>query len=188
MLLCELYWEESTGTKTHRCWSPNRQLTRVVVFVIRYQHCGTISRSMAPSQVVPTSLCMGQTWILDPTYQSPWLARLARWSAKYTSKCWWGCPELIGDGLPNHCGSCHKYHFCCIKRCVMTNVCLSQQNMSFVVTKVCLLQQNFYRNKIMFVMTKYFWSWQNFLVTTNIILLWQKTCFVATNTGLSWQE
>ena len=42
----------------------------------------------------------------------------------------------------------------------------------FVVTHIC-------HDKYNFVMTK---------VMTYILLLWQKTCFVVTNTGLSWQN
>ena len=34
-------------------------------------------------------------------------------------------------------GSCYKYHFCCDKRFVATDTCLSRQNTSFVATKVC---------------------------------------------------
>ena len=47
---------------------------------------------------------------------------------------------------------------------VMANTCLSQQNTSFVAIKVCLLQQNFCRNKIMFVVTKYFCHGKTFVV------------------------
>ena len=36
----------------------------------------------------------------------------------------------------------------------MTNMCLSQQNMSFVTTKLCLLWQNFCHDKIMSVATQ----------------------------------
>ena len=144
MLLCDLCWEERTGTKTHRCWSPNRQLTGVAVFVIRYQHCGTISHSVAPSQVGPTSPCMGQTWILDPMYQSPWRARLARWSAKYTSKCWWCDPELIGDDLPYHWWELPQVSF--------------------------LLQQKFCHDKPVFVATKHvFCHGKSMLAATKLL-------------------
>ena len=188
MLLCNPYWEKSTGTKTHRCWSPNRQLTRVVVFVIRYQHCRTISHSMALSQVGPTSLCMGQTWILDPTYQSPWLARLARWSAKYTSKCWWCYPELIGNGLAYRWRELPQVSFLLRQKfCHDKHEFVTTKHV-FCHDKSMLAAAKLLSRQIMFVVTKYFLLRENFIVATNIILSWRKTCFVATNTCLSWQK
>ena len=50
-----------------------------------------------------------------------------------------------------------RQKFCCSKHTfVAINMCLLQQNTSFVVTKVCLPQQNFCQGKIMFVRAKYF--------------------------------
>ena len=46
-------------------------------------------------------------------------------------------------------GTCHKYHFCCNKKFVVTNMCLWQH-------VFCHDKQNFCCDKIMFVMTKYF--------------------------------
>ena len=99
-----------------------------------------------------------------------------------------------------------KQKFCRNKHVfVMTNACLSLQNMSFVTTKVCLLWQKNCRDKILFVATKLL-SWQIF-VTTNTCLLRQKFChgkhtsvvtvdvfchdkhkFVMTKVSLSWQK
>ena len=68
-------------------------------------------------------------------------------------------------------GSCHKYHFCHNKHVIVAT------KQVFCHDKVWLPRQNFCRNKIMFVMTKYFWHDKSF-VTTSILLLWQKMCFV----------
>ena len=68
-------------------------------------------------------------------------------------------------------GSCHKYHFCRDKSFVVTNtghVFCHNKNM-LVATKLCLSQQNVFG-------------------TTSILLSWQKTCIVMTNTCLSWQK
>ena len=56
---------------------------------------------------------------------------------------------------------------------VMTNMCLSQLNMSFVMTKVCLSRQQFCSDRHVFVMTKVFFCHDkhNFVVTK--VLLWQ---------------
>ena len=48
----------------------------------------------------------------------------------------------------------HRYNFCCDKSFVLTNTCLSQQNMSFVMTKVCLSRQKNGCEKHIFVLTK----------------------------------
>ena len=68
--------------------------------------------------------------------------------------CEWPQPERhIG-------GSCHKYHFCHDKSFVMTNMCLSWQNTSFV-TRVCLLWQKFSCEKLCL-------SRKKIIITTNI--------------------
>ena len=83
-------------------------------------------------------------------------------------------------------GSCHKYHFCCNKTFVyflsnktfvVTNTCLSRQNTSFVERKVCLLRQNFSRDKLIFVMTKYFCRNKHVFVATKVSLSWQNFCY-----------
>ena len=100
---------------------------------------------------------------------------------------------------------------------VTTSTCLLQQNTSFVVTKVCMLRETFVTTNIChdksFVATNIillwqqthicydkYMSWQKFchdkdnfvtaktFVAASILLLRQKTCFVATNACLSWQK
>ena len=110
--------------------------------------------------------------------------------------CGCRCGCIIG-------GSCHKYHLCHDKSFVVTNVCLSWQNMSFDVTKVCLswqnfccdkkilLQQNICRDNFFFMSLRQIFVGtkiccdEHMLVVTNIILSQQNFCckkhtFVAT--------
>ena len=72
-----------------------------------------------------------------------------------------------------------------------TSINFAATNTSFVTTKVCLLRQNISSNKIMFVVTNILVTTsmcleENMFVATSILLSRQKTCFVATNTHLSW--
>ena len=65
--------------------------------------------------------------------------------------CLYCCICIISSGW-----SCHKYHFCCDKSSVVTNMCLVQQkslsgqtifvvtNKSFVTTSILLLQQAYF--------------------------------------------
>ena len=118
-------------------------------------------------------------------------------------------PHSAPPPAPITGGSCHKYLFGRNKSFVVTNSCLSRQNMSFVTTKVylwqnlcrnkhnfittkVLLQQAYFcRNKISFVMTEICLSRQTFfhnkhvLVATNIC---HKKTFVATKSLLLWQQ
>ena len=78
---------------------------------------------------------------------------------------------------------CHNNSF------VVTNTGLLQQNTPFVMTKVCLPQQNSCHDKIMFVMTKYFWRNKHHdkhsFVTTRDAFCCNKNMFVMTKVTLS---
>ena len=96
-----------------------------------------------------------------------------------------------------------KYIFCCNKSLFASKVCwtklLSRQ--IFVATNVILSWQNFCCDKLTFVMTNTWLSWQStkhmFIMTNiccdkisvvaSILLSWQKTCFVVKNTSLTRQ-
>jgi len=90
---------------------------------------------------------------------------------------------------------CGAIHVCHDKTSVMTNICqckqfcfvvtsilllrLWQQSASFVMTKVCLSRENFRLNKYFICRNNKICGDKN-LVTTSILLSWQKMCFVAT--------
>ena len=93
-------------------------------------------------------------------------------------------------------GSCYKYNFCCDNSFVMTNMCLSRQNMSFVATEVCLSWQMFCHDKPVLLQEN---ICHDKYLSRQIILSWQMFCcdkhtFVATkhifccDKSMSWQS
>ena len=87
-------------------------------------------------------------------------------------------------------GSCHKYDFCCDEHvCHDRHVFVTTKHIfccdrSMLVVTVCLLWQNYVCHDILLSQQKTCFvclSWQKW----NCV--WQKMCFVMTNTCLSWQ-
>ena len=112
------------------------------------------------------------------------------WTNQDTDYHWWELPQLLFLSWQKFWKFCHDKHVF-----VATKHVFCRDKSMLIMTELLLWQTHVCHAKYlscqMICQDKNILSRQNYdksFVAARILLLWQKTCFVTTNTCLSWQN